>query len=77
MKLGLSATSASLYDGSGGRGSVAKLLMCRGAGDGVPRRSGSSASLGPPLCGARKATDRKMGVRVSPMRWITDSARAE
>jgi hypothetical protein len=57
----LSETSASLKDAGIGSGSFANRLRCRGAGEGVAMPLGSSGSLGPPLCGARKVTHMKNG----------------
>ena len=75
MKLGLSDNVRLVEGGAEGHRLAGERLTCLGAGDGVPWRGGSSASRGPPLC-ARKATERKNGVRVSPIRRITERARA-
>ena len=71
---GLSETSASLNEGGIGSGSLAKTLRWRGAGDGVASPLGSSGSRGPPLCGARKATQRKNGRGSSSWRPMMSTA---
>ena len=58
---GLSETLRSLKPGGLGSGAEAKSLRWRGAGTGVAWPTGSSGSRGPPLCGARNATERKNG----------------
>ena len=61
MASGLSDMSASLKEARLGSGERGERVHVPGATAGVGDAGGSSASRGPPLCGARKATDRKKG----------------
>ena len=61
---GLSETSRSSNDGGGRKGSPANASRCRAAGRGlvmIPGARLSSASNGPPACGAKYASQRKNG----------------
>ena len=72
--VGLSETSASLNEAGAGSGSDANRFRCRGAGTGVAWLAGSPASRGPPLCGARNATERKNGWAEGAWRRISSTA---
>ena len=73
---GLSETSASLNDGGCGSGSDANTPLSRGAATGVPSPGGSSASRGPPTCGAKYVSQRKNGFARAARRWIASTARS-
>ena len=73
---GLSLTSASSKFGGWGSGSFANAPMCRAAGFAVLLQRlwfGASGS-GPPLWGARYASDKKNGRRSGARREISSTA---